>query len=76
MAKTLEQRISDLEKSSNNNGTFNNLNSLMDFKSPVKFRQPSIYPKDNTVIDTTTIKSTGRIKIILGDGTVAYIPYY
>ena len=27
----------------------------MDFKSPVKFRQPSIYPKDNTVIVSPSV---------------------
>jgi len=62
-----ENLLNESETSSST--TYSNLEVK---NSPVKFRFPSIFPKDNTPI----VGSTGRIEIRLADDTKEYIPYY
>lgn len=70
--ETLTKRLSELEVLFNKN-RFSNL-SVSDV--PVQFKQPNIYPKDETSIATSTVNSTGRIAIKDEYGTVRYIPYF
>lgn len=53
----------------------NDFSNLYVYTTPVQFKRPNKYPKNDTAIATSTTDSTGKIAVDI-DGTTRYIPYY
>ena len=70
--RRLSGMVSDLQMQVNKN----NFSNLKVYTTPVQFKSINVFPKDDTVINTVTVNSTGRITIKDDTGTTRYIPYF
>lgn len=70
--KALQDQIDELRFLLNKN----KFSNLVVNETPVQFKRPSIFPKDETSIRTDTTASKGRIAIADEYGNTRYIPYF